>query len=220
MSDSLIEIASVDVSSRDCLQRIDDADTQYLGLRLFPGQPKLHGGIRSEVSVDYPFRPGDRIRYRWRFKIPHDFQTDAPENRWWVIGQWHDQPNPAEGQTWANFPTHSPPVSLTLGELDGQIMIGLSYGCTDDSGEQQVIGPAPITRGQWHTIESQIDWSQDSTGRIQVYLDGVVEPIFSAAGPNMNNGYQHYLKFGMYRHPEIASDNWIYVDDLEIQKLN
>lgn len=34
----------------------------------------------------------------------------------------------------------------------------------------------------------------------------------------MNNDFEHYLKLGMYRHPDIATNNWIYVDELEISK--
>jgi len=34
----------------------------------------------------------------------------------------------------------------------------------------------------------------------------------------MHNDFQHFLKLGMYRHPEIETDNWIYVDDLQITK--
>ncbi|WP_422923791.1 hypothetical protein [Singulisphaera sp. PoT] len=30
----------------------------------------------------------------------------------------------------------------------------------------------------------------------------------------MNSGYQHYWKLGQYRHPDIATNNWIYVDAL------
>lgn len=36
--------------------------------------------------------------------------------------------------------------------------------------------------------------------------------------PNLHNAYQHYLKLGMYRHPDIKTDNWIYLDDLTITK--
>ena len=32
----------------------------------------------------------------------------------------------------------------------------------------------------------------------------------------MQNAYQNYLKIGMYRHPGIQTDNWLYFDDLEI----
>jgi len=32
----------------------------------------------------------------------------------------------------------------------------------------------------------------------------------------MHNNFQHFLKLGMDRHPEIATDNWIYLDDLTI----
>jgi len=38
-------------------------------------------------------------------------------------------------------------------------------------------------------------------------------------GPNMHNGYQHYLKLGMYRHPAIATENRLDIRDVSIEQL-
>jgi len=217
MPESLVQMANLDVATRDSVAVVGKGESQYLGLRLLPGQPKLHGGIRAEVSVDFPFSEGDRVNYRWRFMIPDDFVSDAPENRWWVIGQWHDQPNLTIGESWENFASRSPPISLALGEIDDQLGIVLTYGLTTTGNIQQLSEPKFIEKGIWHTIETQIDWTRGTTGQVKVFLDGSADPNFVGEGPNMNNAYQHYLKFGMYRHPKIDSDNWIYIDDLTIE---
>lgn len=216
MPESLVGMSSVDVATRDSLAVIDEGDSQHLGLRVFPAMPKQHGGIRAEVSVDFPFNDGDCVTYRWRFMVAEDFVSDAPENRWWLIGQWHDQPNRASGESWEDFDSLSPPVSLSIGEVDSQLVVGLNYGLTTDGNVQQQVGPTPITKGTWHTIETRIHWTEGMSGQAEVFVDGSEVPVLVASGPNMNNGYQHYLKVGMYRHPDIDTENWIYVDDLEI----
>ena len=35
----------------------------------------------------------------------------------------------------------------------------------------------------------------------------------------MHNGYQHYLKLGMYRHPEITTENRLDIRDVSIETL-
>lgn len=214
LPDELLEYAHLDISSREALIVGEDGEKRHLGLRVFPGQKRVHGGVRAEISVDYPFRPGDRVRYTWWFRIPYGFATDAPANRWWVIGQWHDQPDPRRGETWDHFPPRSPPVVLGLGELDGRLAIGFGYGLTTDANPQQELGPLWVERGRWHHLAVVVDWSQGPGGSAEVFLDNAARPSFSARGPNMNNGYQHYWKVGQYRHPDIGTDNRIDVADL------
>jgi hypothetical protein len=218
MPDSLLECAHLEIGSVKSVAITGEGQSKHLGLHLFPRQSKVHGGIRAEISVGYPFQQGETVRYSWRFMLPDGFISDAPRNRWWVIGQWHDQPNKKVGETWKNFGSFSPPVLLGLGELDGKLAISLSYGPTNQKLKPRVVGPIFLERGKWHAITFVIRWSQGPDGKVLVFLDDHSKPVMIAEGPNMNNDYEHYLKLGMYRHPDIATDNWIYVDDLEISK--
>lgn len=216
--ETLLKYAHLDIASPKSIALIEEGQNKHLGLHVFPGQSKLHGGIRAEIAVDYPFEPGETVCYSWRFRLPENFVTDAPKNRWWIIGQWHDQPNKRLGETWEKFNSFSPPVLLGLGELEGKPAVCLSYGPNHENIKQQVKGPVFLKRGKWHAITFIIHWSHGSDGKALVYLDDLSTPTMSAEGPNMNNDYAHYLKLGMYRHPDIATDNWIYVDDLQISK--
>ena len=212
MPESLLEFAHVEVPAIENIT-IQGADAnQHLGLHLFPGQKKLNRGIRAEISVDYPHQPGDTVRYAWRFMVPNGFQSDAPQNRWWIIGQWHDQPNRERDESWDGFPSRSPPVLLGIGELNDRIAISMAYG----PDQSQKRGPLFIEPGQWHSLAVEIRWSQDADGRAKLFLDDMTQPAVVIDGPNMHNDFQHYLKLGMYRHPEITTDNWIYLDDLTI----
>ncbi|HSH93890.1 MAG TPA: heparin lyase I family protein, partial [Roseimicrobium sp.] len=116
-------------------------------------------------------------------------------------------------------PSLSPPVLLGLGEIDGKTAVVLNYGPTTAKAKQQIVGPMFIEKGKWHSISFVIHWSNTSEGSVSVYLDDTTKPVMTADGPNMNNEYQHYLKLGMYRHPEIATDNWIFIEGLEISKV-
>ena len=214
-----LDISHLDVAGIEHVQIQEQAGRRYLGLMVSGNQARVHGGVRAEVSVDYPFQPGDTVEYSWQMMIPAEFVTDAPQNRWWLIGQWHDQPDPSQGETWDNFESRSPPVLIALGELHGQLGLGVSCGPTTNSQPQRTWGPVALERGSWHTLRVRIHWSQQDDGRIDLFLDEGTDPVVSDRGPNLNNAYQHYFKFGMYRHPEISSTNWIYVDELHIQRL-
>ncbi|WP_417730178.1 polysaccharide lyase [Rosistilla oblonga] len=216
MPDDLVAIANVDVATAESIAIVDDPRGRCLGLRIAPDQPKLHGGVRAEVSVDFPFTENDRVRYAWRFKFADDFISDDPQNRWWVIGQWHDQPDARQNETWETFESRSPPIALGIGDVDGQLSVGMTYGVTKDNQPQFVSAPVPIQRGDWIAVEALVHWSQGAEGRAEFFIDGSAEPSMVATGPNMNNGYQHYLKIGMYRHPDIETQNWIYIDDVSI----
>jgi hypothetical protein len=206
----LLGYAHLEIAAIEQVRVADEAGQRGLGLRVFAGQPLKNGGIRAEVSVDAPYRVGDTVEYRWRFLIPEDFASDAPLNRWWVLADWHDQPDRTRGETWDGFPARSAPIILGYGQVGGEDVIGLSYGSPD---------PAPVTtfpvrRGRWHDISVRIAWARDASGRVAVGLDGA--PVAAAAGPNMHNAFQHYAKIGMYRDPQIPGDDWIYLTGLEI----
>ncbi len=214
MPETLLEFAHVDMSAIENIAIVGEGTDQYLGLHVFPGQKKLHGGIPAEVSVDYPHHQGDTVRYAWRFMVPKGFQSDAPKNRWWLIGQWHDQPDKNRGEKWEAFASKSLPVLLSIGELQGKLAIAIAYGLD----QSQKRGPLFLESGKWHSVALEIYWSRKVDGKATVFFDDMEKPAAVLEGPNMHNDNQHYLKLGMYRHPEITSDNWIYVDDLTITK--
>jgi hypothetical protein len=61
-----------------------------------------------------------------------------------------------------------------------------------------------------------VTWSTTDTGRVAMYLDDMDKALLTAEGANMHNRFQHYLKLGMYRHPEIMSRNSIHIRQLSI----
>jgi hypothetical protein len=103
-------------------------------------------------------------------------------------------------------------VLLGIGELNDRLAISMAYG----PDQSQKHGPFFIEPGKWHSLAIEMRWSRNADGRAKMFLDDMTQPAVVIDGPNMHNDFQHYLKLGMYRHPEIATDNWIYLDDLTI----
>ena len=211
---ALIRYANIEIPAQENLHIQTNSAGRFLDFCLLPGQARKNNGIRSEISVDYPFKAGEVVRYQWKMLLPEDFKPDA-QNRWWVMGQWHDQPNKTRGETWDGFPSRSPPVSFVYGRVDGKDILSVMVG----SPKMKSIGLVPVSRNAWHSLEVIIRWSQEMDGRVAVFLDGSQKPVASGTGPNMHNDYQHYLKLGMYRHPEIATENHLAIRDVLITTL-
>ena len=210
----LFRYAGIEVPSEENIKIVSEPDGRSLEFRLVPGQAKKNNGIRAEISVNYSYKVGDVVRYRWKMRLPEDFIAD-PQNRWWVMGQWHDQPDRTKGETWDGFPANSPPVSFNYRRVEGKDFLALLVG----SPRMKSVGQLPITRGTWHSLDVVIKWSPGADGKVAVYFDGSPEPLVSGTGPNMHNSYHHYLKLGMYRHPSIATENRLGIREVSIERL-
>ena len=188
----------------------------FLSLHLFAGQDLLFNGVRSEVTVNFPFTEHDTVVYEWEIMIPCDFNHDSPQNRWWNMGQWHDQPDLTLGQTWADLPARSPVMSLHLKFYDGEFYFAPRYMHVEPPSRDLVA----ITPGEWMKLRFEILWSLEDDGYMKLWIDDQSDPHIYYTGPNMHNAYQHYLKLGMYRHPDIATDNTISLRNLNIYSVN
>lgn len=215
---SLFPYALIEIPALRNIATSTDSFGKYLALSLFPGQELKNGGVRSEVSIDYPYKEGDTVEYSWEFRIPKDFTSDAPKNRWWVFANWHDQPDKNKGETWDTYQAHSAPIIFGYGSKEGKDFVSLSTGL--DGSEKGIVprGLIPITRDTWHSIRMVVTWSQTDTGRVIVYVDGSPSSSFDSKGPNMLNAYQHYMKIGQYRHPEIQAESTIHLKNISIVK--
>jgi hypothetical protein len=211
MAEDLFPYANIDAPTIDNIALPADGGME---VRLFPGQPLLHNGIRTQIGLDFPFQEGDTVRYEWQLRFPVDFQPD-PENRWWIITEWHDQPDTSKGESWETHPVRSAIIMFTLAELEGQPILGVHYG----SG-QPLIGTIPITPAEWMAFSAVIHWSQGADGSMQVYLGDETEPLYTATGTNMYNAVQHYFLVGLYRHREIDVESRLQVRGIRISKIN
>lgn len=210
--------AEIEIPSQSNVTICDD----FISLHLFAGQDLLFGGVRSEVTVNFPFEEHETVVYEWEVMIPRDFVHDAPENRWWNMVQWHDQPDLTLGETWADLPSASPPVSLHLKFYEDQFYFAPRYMHAEPPQEDLIA----VEPGEWIKLKFEIRWSQADDGYLKIWVNDLQSPHIHYTGPNMHNGYHHYLKLGMYRHPEIDTDNTInlrslhiYESDIRIQSI-
>ena len=216
---ALLPYAHLEIPGLDNVATTSAATGDYLLLTLLPGQPLKNNGVRAEVSIDYPYREGETVEYAWEFRLPASFPNDAPDNRWWVLADWHDQPDPTLGETWDTYEAMSAPIIFGYGYLNGSDQLGLSTGLSGSEVGIVPRGMIAVTREQWHHIRLVVHWSQRETGRVTAYFDNAIKPTFDVSGPNMLNGYQHYMKIGQYRHPGIATENSIAIKNITIKTL-
>ncbi|HCJ7316171.1 TPA: heparin lyase I family protein [Vibrio cholerae] len=181
----------------------------YIQFNIKEKQRKIFSGVRSELSINYPFKIGDRVSYSFDIMIPDDFISDN-DNRWYILAQWHDQPNPNLGESWSNFPARSPIVYLYTEKLNGTFGIGVAYG------KNRFWFPSDYNK--WYTLSFDFLWSDAEVGVLKFTLNNTTQTTFH--GKNMHNGYQHYLKIGMYRHPDIKVNNNVYFKELSIKHVD
>ncbi len=74
-----------------------------------------------------------------------------------------------------------------------------------------------IPKGEWIAVEIEIHWSTGSDGWVEAWIDG--EPLTAGRvqGPNMWNPHAHYLKFGLYRNPNITVEQVVYYDSFSFE---
>ena len=208
ISDTAVrEYALIEIPDERNVTVYDD----YIALHLFDGQRLLHNGIRSEVTVNYPFTEHETVVYEWEMMLPEGFQYD-PDNRWWNMGQWHDQPDITRGETWEDLPGRSPPVSLHFEFYDERYYLAPRYMYEDPQPDEMI----EVEPGVWIKLRFEIRWSQEDDGHLRIWVNNEETPHAEYTGPNMLNAYWQYLKVGMYRHPDISTDNTINIRSIKI----
>ncbi|PKL91472.1 MAG: hypothetical protein CVV21_07760 [Candidatus Goldiibacteriota bacterium HGW-Goldbacteria-1] len=166
---------------------------------------------RSELQLMRTAPAGTEIYYSWYIKIDSSY---TESNDWQVIGQFHDQPDPALGETWSNYPAHSPPLAYKY--KNGNLII--SVYSWDINGVMD-IASVPLSKGVWHRIKTRVFWSTENTGFVEAWLDGTA--IESGTGltrytaRNCFNNAGNYIKIGLYRSNSITTEGIVYYDNIK-----
>lgn len=167
---------------------------------------------RSEIQIFKVAPVESVIYYGWSIKIPSDY---IESSEWQVIGQFHDQPDYKNGETWEKYPAHSPPVSLTYKNGKIGLTVSIPYGLGTE-----VISEREITKGVWNDIILKIYWSTKSDGYIEAWINSI--PMTDITGKtkkyncrNLYNSAGNYLKIGLYRSNNIKTKNTIYFDEIK-----
>lgn len=180
----------------------------YVSMTLKEDTAEIYNGIRSELVFNNPYLEEDELEYRFQIRFEEGFDQNL-SFYWWLFAQWHDQPDRNLGETWKNFPSNSPPVSLALKSQDNKLGIALLI-------DQNFYYWQEIETYRWYDISFNIKWSTTETGEVTYCLDDYCQP--KIIGKNMLNHYQHYFKLGQYRNKNIQSANTVSIKSVEITK--
>jgi hypothetical protein len=165
---------------------------------------------RAEIQLKGTAPEGLEIYYTWDFMIPSSYDES---DDWQIIGQFHDQPDPALGQNWNNYPKNSPPLSFQY--RNGNFIISV---ITFPDEKPMHLLSIPIEKDQWHTIVSRIYWSNEDDGFMEFWLDGIMldhEGITRYEAKNCYNNAGNYLNIGLYRDSSITSEGIVYFDNIK-----
>lgn len=205
----LHQYAALEVLDEDAwdIQTFAPYATDAIGFKVYEGQPLVGGKTRSEISIDAPWSVGDTVRYTWKFMVPTGTVPD-PSQRFWVVTQWHDRPNPIEDQDWDSYQTgNSPPLVVGFGISDSVMSLSVSYGAPFPVFEPPLIA---IEYDTWYEMDMLVRWSMSHDGSAVLKIDGT--QVWAKTGRNMHNAYQHYWKLGQYRNGDIAGTAWMWFD--------
>lgn len=175
---------------------------------------RLNNGIRSELAINYPFVERDSVEYKWSFRIPSEHAPGDDVGRWWLIAQWHDQPNTKIGESWATFKGRSPPLALFIQKRNGTLGVGL-YGP-----ELKELKWIPVPLNEWLEMSATIRWSTGTDGSAHLKVKNFPEVEFFYNGVTMLNDYMHYFKIGQYRKSDISKHAEVHVKNISIKKLS
>ena len=160
-----------------------------------PGQPKKNNGIRAEIERGLSLQRRGRLcatggKCACR-EISKRMNPGIAGGSW---AQWHDQPDSDQRRDLAGISGAQPARVLQLWAARRK-RLSLVTGRLTENEERWA--RFPLREITWHKLDVAIKWSQGDDGQVAVFFDGSKAPAVTGTGPNMHNGFQHYLKLGM-----------------------
>lgn len=165
---------------------------------------------RSEIQLKATALEGYEVYYSWDIKIDSSY-TESSD--WQIIGQFHDQPDPALGESWSNYPANSPPLAFKY--RNGELVIAVY---SFDTNSVMDLTTVAFSKGDWHNLTFRVNWSVDSDGFMEFWLDGNIiqesgQSRYTAR--NCINNAGNYLKIGLYRSKNITTEGIVFYDNIK-----
>ena len=186
-----------------------------------------YGKSRVELSLKLPYADeypmdGRPVFYGWSVYFPTDFyfNSSVEHDGFNIVGQWFHRPE--ANQSWEEWERNhggkkgSPSVSIRYEELaDGTTGLGVLTRPNVNS-QSTLIGERAIQLGEWNDIIFEVKWSMGNDGYIQAWLNGGSFTDGKYTARNMYTSTPKNLKLGLYRGPNVLSENTIYYDEIRI----
>ena len=199
-------------------------NNQVLRVELHPDE-RTHGGNRTELVIAGHDSLGYRSTYGFKFMLPDSFFKAEDSNIWFLIHQWHDEPQ--AGYNWkTNKHKTKPPASLIVQYTkdQGYQLVYVTGLQTGDLKEAKILrSPIQLEPNLWYEFANEILWSvYDIDGYSKPSINGEVflkdeEPTVYARGRNMYNAEGSYFKFGLYSSGQQKNSRTLYFDDFYIR---
>lgn len=173
---------------------------------------------RAEINLVHGAGLNSELWYAWSILVPKNYYDDYLNQRFQIMGQFHDMPEFAKGESWRNFPAHPPMISIQYGYDGAGSGFGLFYGLNS---KRARIAKRYIQKGIWHDVTFHVRWSQAKDGFVEAWLDGKPWTPFNGRdykfyGANMYNAAPPMLKLGIYRDFGFSTTNSVFYDELRI----
>jgi hypothetical protein len=173
------------------------------------------GSKRVEVKTAFPF--SQDMWFNLNYMFPTNYSSEySPE----IVTQWHDLPD--KGEPW-QAPSLYVWVSNNRLYLTNRWQFAKIGNNIFDGQNQYDLGAVKLDR--WTNIVVHVRWALDSTGRIELWRDGV-QQVYQKGPNHFNDDRFPYLKFGIYKYhwkttPTASSLNKrvVYMDDIRIGDL-
>jgi peptide/nickel transport system ATP-binding protein len=165
---------------------IGSRDRACAEFNLSPGELALGAGRAELVDTFEP--PLHQVqRFYFSTFIPEDYPIFDKNST--VIAQWHTQR------------PFKPPMAFRY--RDGRLDITLDHfnrNTADPklSGQITIGTVANFRKGRWHDFVGEVIWSPDSTGKIQVWVDGFLVAKYNGMTTYFDETIGPYFKYGIY----------------------
>ena len=176
-------------------------------------------GYRAELAVYNSANYKNEVYYGFSIMIDSNY-VDTAFN---VICQWQDLPNYIQAKNWQPTPVlhgSSPPVHVAY--VNNTLELKMNDNPNSDKENFRIGDAVPINKGLWYDLVFHIFWCDDSSGYIEMWLNGNYVTPFNGTDHkyyhrNLFTRDGNYFKFGQYRgHINPEHTNIIYLDELKI----
>ncbi|QMU29714.1 polysaccharide lyase [Adhaeribacter radiodurans] len=165
--------------------------------------------LRSEILL--PAETSSNRWYGFSMKLPSSYwQTSTAVDSWDIIAQWHAMEDKGEA---ARFP----PIALVVSK--GRLNVVMYWATRSNNTNSTISGKkvfdlGPVIKDKWVDFVFHINFSHQSDGVLDVWLNGTKSLTFR--GPNSYNDNDHpYFKTGIYKRKwGTISKRALFIDDI------
>ncbi len=170
-----------------------------------------HSGNRTEMAYCNWDPYGEEVYYGWSCMLGAGYTDNG---KWQIIGQWHDQPDFYNNESWSSFPRNSPPLSIHY--VSNRVFINVLYsGIMEKTMRENGVA---VSCGQWFDVVVHVKWSMYSDGFVEAWVNGTNMYFERIYCKTVVNRVGNYLKIGLYRDENALGTNTVYFDEIKIGK--